>query len=154
MPRPNPCPQKLRGRVSASPVFPFSARLVFLLGSFLCLFLWCHGSILPSILHGLCNDLQLQLFECIESMKNEVKRKMTMRERRRAELKSQMSASRKKKISFFKICHRVSLGGARSGSRRRPRYARFRRQLRAEEAAFARPSGWITMAPHASIIES
>jgi hypothetical protein len=35
------------------------------------------GSILPSILHGkICNDVLLQLIDCIESMKNEVKRKM------------------------------------------------------------------------------
>jgi len=31
-----------------------------------------------SIVHGLCNGLQLQLIECIESLKNEVKRKMML----------------------------------------------------------------------------
>src|SRR5690242_10842016 len=41
-----------------------------------CLFLGCHSSILPSIVHGLCNDLLLRLIECIELMKNDVKRKM------------------------------------------------------------------------------
>jgi len=35
------------------------------------------GSILPSISHGkICNDLLLQLIDCIELMKNEVKKKM------------------------------------------------------------------------------
>jgi len=32
--------------------------------------------ILPSIVHGSCNGLQLQLIECIESLKCEVKKKM------------------------------------------------------------------------------
>jgi hypothetical protein len=32
--------------------------------------------ILPSIIHGSCNGLQLQLIECIESLKCEVKKKM------------------------------------------------------------------------------
>jgi len=42
-----------------------------------CLFLGCHGSILPSIVHGkICNDDLLQLIDCIELMKNEVKKKM------------------------------------------------------------------------------
>jgi hypothetical protein len=40
------------------------------------------GSILPSILHGkICNDVLLQLIDCIELMKNEVKKKMTCDER-------------------------------------------------------------------------
>jgi hypothetical protein len=35
------------------------------------------GSILPSIFHGkICNDRLLQLIDCIELMKNEVKKKM------------------------------------------------------------------------------
>jgi hypothetical protein len=35
------------------------------------------GSILPSIFHGkICNDALLQLIDCIELMKNEVKKKM------------------------------------------------------------------------------
>jgi len=35
------------------------------------------GSILPSICHGkICNDVLLQLIDCIELMKNEVKKKM------------------------------------------------------------------------------
>jgi hypothetical protein len=35
------------------------------------------GSILPSIFHGkICNDVLLQLIDCIELMKNEVKKKM------------------------------------------------------------------------------
>jgi hypothetical protein len=34
-------------------------------------------SILPSIVHGkICNDHLLQLIDCIELMKNEVKKKM------------------------------------------------------------------------------
>jgi hypothetical protein len=37
------------------------------------------GSILPSIFHGkICNDVLLQLFDCIELMKNEVKKKMNV----------------------------------------------------------------------------
>jgi hypothetical protein len=44
-----------------------------------CLFLGCHGSILPSIFHGrLCNDLMLRLIECIESIKSDVKKKMAL----------------------------------------------------------------------------
>jgi hypothetical protein len=36
-------------------------------------------SILPSIFHGkICNDVLLQLFDCIELMKNEVKKKMNV----------------------------------------------------------------------------
>jgi hypothetical protein len=35
------------------------------------------GSILPSIFHGkICNAVLLQLIDCIELMKNEVKKKM------------------------------------------------------------------------------
>jgi len=35
------------------------------------------GSILPSIVHGkICNDELLQLFDCIEFIQNEVKKKM------------------------------------------------------------------------------
>jgi len=36
-----------------------------------------------SILHG-CNNVLLQLIECIESMKNDVKRKIGMRDHLRA----------------------------------------------------------------------
>jgi hypothetical protein len=51
---------------------------VFLLAALFAGFLFCcHGSILPSILHGLCNDALLQLFDCIESTKSDVKQKMT-----------------------------------------------------------------------------
>jgi hypothetical protein len=89
------------GGAERAPRFTISASLVFLLGSFLCLFLWCHGSILPSILHGLCNGALLQLFECIESMKNEVKKKMMMTERSMRVLKSQTGGVRKEKIFFF-----------------------------------------------------
>jgi hypothetical protein len=41
-----------------------------------------------SIVHGLCNGLQLQLLECIESMKNDVKRKMVLPIREKHALKS------------------------------------------------------------------
>jgi hypothetical protein len=41
-----------------------------------------------SILHGLSNGLLLQLLECIESMKNDVKRKMALPIRERYALKS------------------------------------------------------------------
>jgi acetyl-CoA C-acetyltransferase len=41
-----------------------------------------------SIFHGLCNGLQLQLLECIESMKNDVKRKMALPIREQHALKS------------------------------------------------------------------
>jgi hypothetical protein len=38
----------------------------------------CHGSILPSICHG-CNKRTVAIVECIESMKNDVKRKIGTR---------------------------------------------------------------------------
>jgi len=43
-----------------------------------CLFLGCHWFLFSlSIFHGkICNDRLLQLFDCIELMKNEVKKKM------------------------------------------------------------------------------
>src|SRR5207237_8106798 len=93
--------KKLRGRFTRPPFFVLGGKLVFLLASFLCLFLWCHGSILPSIIHGLCNAPLLQLFECIESMKNDVKRKMMMRVHAKSVLKSQIKIVRKEK-NFFR----------------------------------------------------
>ncbi|MGA8298993.1 MAG: hypothetical protein WB817_05885, partial [Terriglobales bacterium] len=45
----------------------------------LCFLFGCHGSILP--FHSswnICNGVLLQLVECIESMRNEVKRKMIL----------------------------------------------------------------------------
>jgi hypothetical protein len=47
---------------------------LFLLG----FLLRCHGSILPSIFHGLRNVVLLQLIECIESIKSDVKKKMML----------------------------------------------------------------------------
>jgi hypothetical protein len=47
---------------------------LFLLG----FLLRCHGSILPSIVHGLSNGVLLQLIECIESIKSDVKKKMML----------------------------------------------------------------------------
>jgi hypothetical protein len=41
-----------------------------------------------SIVHGLCNGLLLQLLECIESMKNDVKRKMVLHDCPKRALKS------------------------------------------------------------------
>ena len=72
--------QKLRGRlerprgllcdwpISVSSCWPFS--LSFWLP-------WL--PILPSIVHGSCNGLLLQLSECIESLKSEVKQKMMLK---------------------------------------------------------------------------
>ena len=102
------CPQKNLGDALRVPRFVLGGKLVFLLASFLCLFLWCHGSILPSIIHGLCNAPLLQLFECIESMKNDVKRKMMMREHEKSTLKSQIKMVRKKKISFHRFSNSFS----------------------------------------------
>ena len=69
--------QKNLGDASASPVCYLLILLLVLL-FLLCLFLGCHGSILPSIFHGLlCNGAQLQLIECIESIKSDVKKKIT-----------------------------------------------------------------------------
>src|SRR6266852_4585884 len=70
--------QKNLGDASASPVCCLPILLLVLL-FLLCLFLGCHGSILPSIFHGLlCNGVQLQLIECIESIKSDVKKKMML----------------------------------------------------------------------------
>ena len=70
--------QKNLGDASASPVCYLLILLLVLL-FLLCLFLGCHGSILPSIFHGLlCNGVQLQLIECIESIKSDVKKKMML----------------------------------------------------------------------------
>src|SRR6266853_3498971 len=70
--------QKNLGDASASPVCYLLILLLVLL-FLLCLFLGCHGSILPSIFHGLlCNGAQLQLIECIESIKSDVKKKMRL----------------------------------------------------------------------------
>jgi len=42
-----------------------------------CFLFGCHCIYSPfSIFHGSCNGVLLQLIECIESMKNEVKKKM------------------------------------------------------------------------------
>jgi hypothetical protein len=73
-----PFSRKNLGDASASPVCYFPILLLVLL-FLLCLFLGCHGSILPSIFHGLlCNGAQLQLIECIESIKSDVKKKMML----------------------------------------------------------------------------
>ena len=70
--------RKNLGDASASPVCCLLILLLVLL-FLLCLFLGCHGSILPSIFHGLlCNGAQLQLIECIESIKSDVKKKMML----------------------------------------------------------------------------
>jgi len=58
------------------------------------------GSILPSIVHGkFCNDALLQLIDCIESMKNEVKKKM--HEVQRAMLYQSHTAMREVKKNFL-----------------------------------------------------
>jgi hypothetical protein len=58
---------------------------VFLLAAlFLATLLRCHGSILPSIVHGMQRTNSLRLIECIESMKNDVKRKIGTRRYRGA----------------------------------------------------------------------
>ena len=76
--RGKPFSGKNLGDASASPVCYLPILLLVLL-FLLCLFLGCHGSILPSIFHGLlCNDAQLQLIECIESIKSDVKKKMML----------------------------------------------------------------------------
>jgi hypothetical protein len=49
-----------------------------------------------SIVHGLCNGLLLQLLECIESMKNDVKRKMVLHVRSNHALKSPRVTSQQK----------------------------------------------------------
>jgi hypothetical protein len=94
--------QKLRGRFSRPRflLLPLQ-RLVFL---FLlrCFFLGCHSSILPSIVHGLCNDLLLRLIECIELMKNDVKRKM------HHNIAHDESHSTSKKQIFGRRAHRAS----------------------------------------------
>ena len=75
--RENFCRKNL-GDASASPVCCLLILLLVLL-FLLCLFLGCHGSILPSIFHGLlCNGVLLQLIECIESIKSDVKKKMML----------------------------------------------------------------------------
>jgi hypothetical protein len=45
---------------------------------FFAFFLVAMVSILPSICHGSCNGRLLQLVECIESIKSDVKKKMTL----------------------------------------------------------------------------
>jgi len=62
--------------------------------AFFAFFLVAIVSILPSIIHGLCNGHQLQLFECIESVKNDVKRKMTLSEHATGVLKSPTTIAR------------------------------------------------------------
>jgi hypothetical protein len=57
-------------------LFRDQPTLVFLLAGLLRFLLGCHLTILPSIIHGCCNDHLLQLSECIESINNEVKQKM------------------------------------------------------------------------------
>jgi len=54
-----------------------------------------------SIVHGLCNGLQLQLIECIESMKNEVKRKMMLHKHSNRALKSPHVTSRRKFFEHY-----------------------------------------------------
>src|SRR3954471_13398743 len=66
--------KKLWGRLVAS---PFLFCLVELLLLFLlCLFLSCHGSILPSIVDGNCNDRLLHS-SFVEPLKSEVKKKIS-----------------------------------------------------------------------------
>jgi hypothetical protein len=78
--------RKKSGTLPGVPFFPYdwAGRLVLLLTAlFLATLLGCHGSILPSILHG-CNKRTVAVVECIESMKNEVKRKMETQRQQRA----------------------------------------------------------------------
>src|ERR1700690_116052 len=71
------CYQKNLGDASASPVCCLLILLLVLL-FLLCLFLGCHGSILPFHFSWTCysNGRLLQLIECIESLKSDVKKKM------------------------------------------------------------------------------
>jgi len=68
-------PRKNQGTLAASP-FDFVLHLVLLF--LLCLFLGCHWFLfsLPFFMEKSRNDVLLQLLDCIESMKNEVKKKM------------------------------------------------------------------------------
>jgi hypothetical protein len=68
---------------------------LFLLG----FLLRCHGSILPSIDHGLRNDVLLQLIECIESIKSDVKKKMMLISLLSTAPKSQESEQRRNCIT-------------------------------------------------------
>ena len=71
--------QKNLGDASASPVCCLLILLLVLL-FLLCLFLGCHGSILPFHFSWTCysNGRLLQLIECIESLKSDVKKKMML----------------------------------------------------------------------------
>jgi len=59
-----------------------------------------------SIVHGLCNGLQLQLIECIESLKNEVKRKMMLRTHSNRAPKSLRITSQQKFFQRFFMSER------------------------------------------------
>src|ERR1700722_10462073 len=71
--------RKNLGDASASPVCCLLILLLVLL-FLLCLFLGCHCSILPFHFSWTCysNDRPLQLIECIESIKSDVKKKMML----------------------------------------------------------------------------
>ena len=71
--------RKNLGDASASPVCCLLILLLVLL-FLLCLFLGCHGSILPFHFSWTCysNGRLLQLIECIESLKSDVKKKMML----------------------------------------------------------------------------
>ena len=71
--------RKNSGDACASPVCCLLILLLVLL-FLLCLFLGCHGSILPFHFSWTCysNGQLLQLIECIESLKSDVKKKMML----------------------------------------------------------------------------
>jgi len=54
-------------------------RLVLLLAALFCFLFGCHGFYSPfHFVDGSCNAVLLQLVECIESIKSDVKKKMTL----------------------------------------------------------------------------
>jgi hypothetical protein len=75
----NSKPKKFRGRIAASPIcflltaFSASSCRPFLLSFWLP---WFYSPF--HFFDGSCNDLLLQLVECIESIKSDVKKKMTL----------------------------------------------------------------------------
>ena len=77
------CATKNFGDAFASPGFYFDqAQLVFLLGGLFCFLFGCHVNYSPfPLFMDRRNGLLLRLFECIESIKSEVKQKMKHTER-------------------------------------------------------------------------
>jgi hypothetical protein len=68
--------EKLRGRCRVPSFVSAIGQLVFLLAGLLRFLLRCHSNYSPFHYSWICNDRLLQLIECIESLKSEVKQKM------------------------------------------------------------------------------